>query len=255
MRNSLIVGNWKLNGNKYHITNSVAKLVELCASISRSYIAIAPPVVYLDMVRRNLRDSCIKLCAQNVDPYISGAFTGDVSPIMLQDLNVKYVLIGHSERRIYHNEYDAYVAQKFCIVKKIGLIPILCIGENKKEHACGYTESVCLNQIKVIIKLSGGTVEVFKDSIIAYEPVWAIGSGVSAVPEEVQMIHKSIRNYIESYSINIASSVRILYGGSVTPENVVNFLNQKDIDGVLIGSASLDADKFHDIIKLSEKLN
>ncbi|URJ31281.1 triose-phosphate isomerase [Blochmannia endosymbiont of Camponotus sp.] len=250
MRRLLVIGNWKLNGNKNTITNLIVRLVMACASISKCSVAVAPPVMYLDLVMRYLTNSNIWMCAQDVDIHISGAFTGDVSAAMLQDLNTRYVLIGHSERRIHHKENDAYIAKKFFILKKIGLIPILCIGENKREYDAGQTQSVCLNQIKSVIKLLG--VEAFKDSVIAYEPIWAIGSGMSASPESVQIVHKLIRNYIANYNVSIANKIVIQYGGSVTPENVTQFLNQKDIDGVLVGSASLNADSFSMIVRAAE---
>ncbi|WP_331828562.1 triose-phosphate isomerase [Candidatus Blochmannia sp. SNP] len=250
MRRLLVIGNWKLNGNKNTITNLIIKLVEACANISKCSVAIAPPVVYLDLVMRYLINSNIWLCAQNVDVHVSGAFTGDVSAAMLQDLNTRYVLIGHSERRIHHKENDTYIAKKFFILKKIGLIPILCIGENKREFDSGHTESVCLNQIKSVIKLFG--VEVFNNSVIAYEPIWAIGSGMSASPERVQIVHKLVRNYIANYNVSIANEIVIQYGGSITPENVTQFFNQKDIDGVLVGSASLNVDSFYKIVQAAE---
>lgn len=250
MRRLLVIGNWKLNGNKNTITNLVVKLVKTCANISKCSMAVAPPVMYLDVVMHYLINSNISLCAQNVDIHTSGSFTGDISAAMLQDLNTRYVLIGHSERRIHHKENDAYIAKKFFILKKIGLIPVLCIGENKREYDSGHTQSVCLNQIKSIIKLFG--VEAFKNSVIAYEPTWAIGSGVSAFPENVQVVHRFIRNYIANYNVSIANEIVIQYGGSVTPENVTQFLNQKDIDGVLVGSASLNADSFSMIVQAAE---
>ncbi|WHL25110.1 MAG: triose-phosphate isomerase [Candidatus Blochmannia vicinus] len=250
MRRLLVIGNWKLNGNKNTITDLIIKLVETCANISKCRVAVAPPVMYLDLVMRYLINSNIWLCAQNVDVHVSGAFTGDVSAAMLQDLNTRYVLIGHSERRIHHKENDTYIAKKFFILKKIGLIPILCIGENKKEFDSGHTQMVCLNQIKPVIKLLG--VEAFNNAVIAYEPTWAIGSGMSASPERVQIIHQFIRNYIANYNMSIANEIVIQYGGSVTPENVTQFFNQKDIDGVLVGSASLNADSFSMIVQAAE---
>ncbi|URJ27776.1 triose-phosphate isomerase [Candidatus Blochmanniella camponoti] len=251
MRRLLIIGNWKLNGNKNTITNLIITLVNTFNNISKCSVAIAPPVMYLDIINRYLLNSHIQLCAQNVDIHLSGAFTGDISAEMLQDLNVRYTLIGHSERRIHHKENDVYIAKKFFILKKVGLIPILCIGENKKEYDSGYTQSVCINQINTIIKLLG--IEAFKNAVIAYEPIWAIGSGVSASPENVQLVHKSIRDYIASYDASIADKITIQYGGSVTPENVTQFFDQKDIDGVLVGAASLNANSFSMIVQTAEK--
>jgi len=246
----LIIGNWKLNGNKNTITNLIITLVNTFDNISKCNVAIAPPVMYLDITKRYLLNSRIQLCAQNVDIHLSGSFTGDISAEMLQDLNVRYALIGHSERRIHHKENDAYIAKKFFILKKVGLIPILCVGENKREYDSGYTQSVCINQINTIITLLG--IEAFKNSVIAYEPIWAIGSGASASPENAQLVHKSIRDYIASYDTSIADKITIQYGGSVTPENVTKFFDQKDIDGVLVGAASLNANSFSMIVQTAE---
>ncbi|AAZ41221.1 triosephosphate isomerase [Candidatus Blochmanniella pennsylvanica str. BPEN] len=250
MRRLLIIGNWKLNGNKNTITNLIITLVNTFYNISKCNVAIAPPVMYLDITKRYLLNSRIQLCAQNVDIHLSGSFTGDISAEMLQDLNVRYALIGHSERRIHHKENDAYIAKKFFILKKVGLIPILCVGENKREYDSGYTQSVCINQINTIITLLG--IEAFKNSVIAYEPIWAIGSGASASPENAQLVHKSIRDYIASYDTSIADKITIQYGGSVTPENVTKFFDQKDIDGVLVGAASLNANSFSMIVQTAE---
>lgn len=247
----LIVGNWKLNGNKNLITNFVATLVNNLVGVTKCNVAIAPPMLYLDTVRSYLKNSRIALCAQNVDTNISGAYTGDISAKMLKDLNVQYVLIGHSERRINHQESNLYIARKFSVLKKIGLIPILCIGENKEEYDSGYTNVVCIKQIDEIINLLG--IKAFKNTIIAYEPIWAIGSGIYAVPENVQKTHKFIRDYIAQYDKCLAKQILIQYGGSVTSDNVVQFLSQRDINGVLVGTASLNIDSFINIIKIAEE--
>lgn len=227
-------------------------LVQKLVDIVRCNVVVAPPVVYLDVARSYLINSRIKLCAQNVDVNVSGAFTGDISVTMLKDLNIQYVLIGHSERRRYHRESNVYVAQKFAVLHKIGLTPILCIGENQEEYDSGNTYLVCIEQIDAIIELLG--VQAFQNAVIAYEPVWAIGSRVSAIPEIVQKTHKFIRDYIAQYNECIAKQVIIQYGGSVTPENVAQFLNQNDIDGVLVGAASLNMDSFVQIVRIAEKI-
>lgn len=226
-------------------------LVRLIA-VKKCEVVIAPPVMYLDMVRRYLKGSRIMLCAQNVDINIFGACTGDISAEMLKDLNTQYVLIGHSERRMYHKESNLYIAKKFSILKKIGLVPILCIGENQKEHDAGHTHMVCVKQIDEIIRIMGG-VDAFENTVIAYEPMWAIGSGIHPIPENVQKIHKFIRNYIAQYDAYIARKVLLQYGGSVTSKNVIQFLSQDDIDGVLVGTASLNVNSFVDIVQIVEK--
>lgn len=247
----LIVGNWKLNGSKNMIINLLGVLVEKFCDIVRCNIVIAPPVMYLDVARNCLMNSCIKLCAQNVDINLSGAHTGDISVAMLKDLDTKYVIIGHSERRMNHKESNVCIARKFCVVKKMDLVPILCIGETKEEYNAGYTHVICMQQIDEIIKLLG--VQAFKNSVIAYEPIWAIGSGVSAVPENVQKVHKFIRNYISKFDKFVAKKILIQYGGSVTSDNIRQFLCQSDIDGVLVGSASLNVDSFVNIVKIAEE--
>lgn len=247
----LVIGNWKLNGNKNMVANFFTILEQELVNIKKCNIAVAPPVMYLSIAGCYLmRTKHIKLCAQNVDVSISGAYTGDISAEMLKDLNTRYVLIGHSERRKYHKESNLYIAQKFSVLKKIGLIPVLCIGENKEEYNSGNTYTVCANQIDEIIKSLG--VQAFKNSVIAYEPIWAIGSGLSAIPENVQKIHNFIRNYIAKYDKFIAKQVLIQYGGSVTSKNVFDFLNKNDIDGVLVGTESLNIDSFIKIIKIAE---
>lgn len=250
MKDLLIISNWKLNGNENSITNALTTLTQKFTNLSKCRIVIAPPLVYLNSSKNYLLNinSHIELCAQNVDIHLSGAFTGEVSALMLKDIGVKYVLIGHSERRIYHKETDFDIAEKFSILKNTGLIPILCIGENKTEHDNGIAELVCINQIDSIIKVLG--IQSFKNSIIAYEPIWAIGSGINASPENIQLIHKNIRNHIAKYDPSIADHIIIQYGGSVNTNNVVQFMIQKDIDGILIGSASLDIKNFVIIIEL-----
>lgn len=252
MRNTLIISNWKLNGNKNLITDTFINLTNKLMNVSRCHVVIAPPLIYLDTAKNCLLNinSCIKLCAQNVDIHLSGAFTGEISALMLQEIGVKYVLIGHSERRIHHKESDLDISKKFSISKKVGLCPILCIGENKTEHENGLAQSICIKQIDTIIKLLG--VQSFKDTIIAYEPIWAIGSGITPSPKDVQLIHQSIRNHISQYDQYIANQVPIQYGGSINTNNVVQFISQKDIDGILVGSASLDTDHFLKIIQLIE---
>lgn len=252
MKKLLIIGNWKLHGNKNSIIHFLNTLNNTLINISKCRIVIALPLIYLDMANNYLLNihSCIKLCAQNVSIHLSGAFTGDTSVLMLKDIGIQYVLIGHSEHRIHYNETNLHISKKFSILKKMGLIPILCIGENKKDHDNGIAELVCIKQIDSIIKSIG--VQSLKNSIIAYEPIWAIGSGIHASPKYTQLIHKSIRNHIAQYDPSIANQIAIHYGGSVNSDNVVPFILQPDIDGVLVGSASVDADHFSLIIQLVE---
>lgn len=248
MRDPLVIGNWKLNGNKYMIINLITEICDELSDVTGCNVAIAPPVIYLYLAHQyHLASSCISLCSQNVDTHLSGAFTGEISAKMLKNIGVKYTIIGHSERRIFHKESDEYIAEKFAVLKNIGLVPVLCIGENKAENEAGQTEVVCARQLDAVINKLGS--KAFENTVIAYEPVWAIGTGQSAVPYHAQKVHKFIRGYIACYDLTVAEQVIIQYGGSVNVNNAANLLIQPDIDGVLVGSASLKADIFSGIVK------
>ncbi|WWO95352.1 MAG: triose-phosphate isomerase [Candidatus Dasytiphilus stammeri] len=256
MRNLLIIANWKLNGNKKIIEDYIKilryKLMNINFPEKYCGVVIVPPVMYLDQVNQSLIDlSYISLGAQNVDIHLEGPFTGDISANMLKDFGIKYVIIGHSERRISHQENDDLIATKFAIVKKVGLIPIFCIGENKIENINGETEKVCIRQINSILQTQG--IDAFKNTVIAYEPIWAIGTKHSLSPKDAQSIHKIIRDYIATKNLVIAKQLIIQYGGSVNSDNAYNFFLQPDIDGVLIGKASLNVMTFYKIIQLALK--
>ncbi|CEN32123.1 Triosephosphate isomerase [Candidatus Westeberhardia cardiocondylae] len=252
MKNPIIVGNWKLNGSKNMIHEFFTILLKKMNIHTNCKIIITPPMIYLTLVKHYLNKSPIKLGAQNVDIHSSGAFTGEVSPEMLKDIGVEYVIIGHSERRIYHKENEKCIIKKFSATKNAGLKPILCIGENEKENKTNKTKETCILQINTIIDALG--IKSLKNTIIAYEPIWAIGKGIFPSPTKVQEIHKHIRLYIEKKDQNISKKISIQYGGSINLKNITDFLSQDDIDGVLIGSASLCAKTFLNIIKHVEKL-
>lgn len=247
MRHPLVMGNWKLNGSKHMVINLITALRNELSIVVGCDVAIAPPMIYLDLARRYLDGSRIFLGAQNVDTHLSGAFTGEVSAEMLKDIGAKYILIGHSERRIYHKESDAFISKKFAVLKKTGLIPVLCIGESEAENKTDQTEGVCALQIDAILSSLGA--KAFENSVIAYEPVWAIGTGKSPTPEQAQMVHKFIRDYIAKYDEAVAEQVIIQYGGSVNAGNAAGLVTQPDIDGILVGGASLNADTFAVIVK------
>ncbi|BFI91071.1 triose-phosphate isomerase [Enterobacterales bacterium endosymbiont of Anomoneura mori] len=250
MKKSLIIANWKLNGNKYFINDYIKKLLYEINKNKINNVIIAPPLIYLQKIIEKLKNSNIKVCAQNVDINLFGAFTGEISVAMLKDIGVKYVLIGHSERRINHNENDEIIYKKFKIVKENNLIPILCIGETYNEKKNGKTKEVCYNQINYIIKKMG--IKVLENCIIAYEPVWAIGKDISINYLEIQKIHKFIRSKIYLYDKKISKEIVIQYGGSVTDKNIKELLIQPDINGVLVGNSSLNFDIFLKIIKFSK---
>ncbi|MEM6162461.1 triose-phosphate isomerase [Erwinia sp. P6884] len=247
MRHPLVMGNWKLNGSKTLVKELIAGLRDELSTVDGCGVAIAPPVMYLDLAKHAASGSHIALGAQNVDVNLSGAFTGEVSADMLKDIGAKYIIIGHSERRTYHKESDELVAKKFAVLKNAGLIPVLCIGETEAENEAGKTEEVCARQIDAVLTTQGA--EAFNGVVIAYEPVWAIGTGKSATPAQAQAVHKFIRDHIAKQDAAVAEQVIIQYGGSVNDKNAAELFAQPDIDGALVGGASLKADAFAVIVK------
>ncbi|OCG01160.1 triose-phosphate isomerase [Gilliamella sp. wkB112] len=251
MRKPLVMGNWKLNGSIDMAKDLVAGLRNALSTDAGCDIAIAPPVVYLDFVKHQLGGSNIFLGAQDVDVNLSGAFTGENSATMLKEVGVTHVIIGHSERRTYHKESDELIAKKFAVLKEAGLIPVLCIGESEAENEAGQTQAVCARQIDAVINALG--VQAFNGAVIAYEPIWAIGTGKSATPAQAQAVHKFIRDHIAKKDAKVAEQVIIQYGGSVNDKNAAELFTQPDIDGALVGGASLKADAFAVIVKAAEK--
>ena len=250
MRHPLVMGNWKLNGSRHMVNELVANLRKELAGVTGCAVAIAPPDMYLDLAKRAADGSHIVLGAQNVDVNLSGAFTGETSAEMLKDIGAKYIIIGHSERRTYHKESDEFIAKKFAVLKEQGLIPVLCIGETEAENEAGKTEEVCARQIDAVLKTQGAAA--FEGAVIAYEPVWAIGTGKSATPAQAQAVHKFIRDHIAKADAKVAEQVIIQYGGSVNAGNAAELFTQPDIDGALVGGASLKADAFAVIVKAAE---
>ncbi|MDR7345136.1 triosephosphate isomerase [Pantoea alhagi] len=247
MRHPLVMGNWKLNGNKKMVSDLIDGLRKELNAVQGCGVAIAPPVMYLDQAQQALADSQIVLGAQNVDVNLSGAFTGEVSADMLKDIGARYIIIGHSERRTYHKESDEFIAKKFAVLKEAGLTPVLCIGETEAENEAGKTEEVCARQIDAVLESQGAAA--FNDAVIAYEPIWAIGTGKSATPAQAQAVHKFIRDHIAKKDAKVAEQVIIQYGGSVNDKNAAELFAQPDIDGALVGGASLKADAFAVIVK------
>jgi triosephosphate isomerase len=240
MRSSLIAGNWKMNGS----LQSVAELVDgiKAGDAGKAELAVFPPAVYLMKVGGMLADSNCALGAQNVCDQQIGAYTGEVAATMLKECGCRYALVGHSERRSLYLETDQLVAARFAMAIASGLIPILCVGETLDEREQGKTETVVARQIDAVIGLSG--IGGIAQAVIAYEPVWAIGTGKVATPDQAQEVHAFIRGKLAQLDIGIAEQVKILYGGSMNPSNAAELLSQDDIDGGLIGGASLKADDF-----------
>jgi triosephosphate isomerase len=203
---------------------------------------VCPPFVYLQEISRALHQSSIDLGAQDVCAEPQGAFTGEVSAAMLKDVGCEYVIVGHSERRLIYRESDQLVARKFAAAQAKALMPILCVGEQLAEREANRTEEVVARQLDAVLELSG--VEAFVQAVIAYEPVWAIGTGRNATPEQAQDVHAFIRARLAARNAKIAGETRILYGGSVKAGNAAELFARPDVDGGLIGGASLKADEF-----------
>ncbi|MDT8398858.1 MAG: triose-phosphate isomerase [Pseudomonadales bacterium] len=246
MRRSLIAANWKMNGRKDGIGVLIQSI--LAHTEARSYdLVICPPSLYMSQVQQQLVGTSVVLGAQNVFTCDSGAFTGEISAAMLRDFVCPYVIVGHSERRELFAESDAQAAEKFSVVQAQGLIPIFCVGETLKQHEAGRTEAVILRQLDAV--LSGKDVQVLRQAVVAYEPVWAIGTGLTARPEQAQQVHAMIRARVAELDKSVADGLRIIYGGSVKAENAASLFLEPDIDGVLVGGASLIADEFISICK------
>ncbi|MEM7562227.1 MAG: triose-phosphate isomerase [Pseudomonadota bacterium] len=240
MRTCLIAGNWKMNGS----LESVIDLVEgiKAGDSGKADLAVCPPSVFLMKVGGMLSGSRVALGAQNVCDQVSGAFTGEISAAMLLESGCQYAIVGHSERRSLYGETDALVANRFARAAEAGLTPILCIGETLEEREQGVTESIVSRQLDAVIDAHG--IAMIGRSVIAYEPVWAIGTGKVATPEQAQAVHEFVRNKLASTDAAVAAKVQILYGGSMNPGNAAELLSQPDIDGGLIGGAALKAVDF-----------
>jgi len=242
MRQILVAGNWKLNGSKEVTKQLIEGIKSGVGRVNNAEVAVCPPYIYLPQVAELLKDSPINWGGQNMCSQESGAYTGEISAQMLRDYNCKYVIIGHSERRTIFAESDHDIAKKFVAATNAGLIPILCVGELLEQRESGQTEDVVAQQLKAVLTLAG--IEKFSNSVIAYEPVWAIGTGKTATSQQAQDVHKFIRGLLQKENVDIAQNTQILYGGSVKPENAKELFAQDDIDGGLIGGASLTADSF-----------
>ena len=247
MRQVLVAGNWKLNGSHATIETLISGIKKGMGQVTQAEVAVCPPFVYLSMVRDQLDGTTIALGAQDVCDEDAGAFTGEVSAPMLKEVGCKYVIVGHSERRNIYGESDEFTARKFAAVKRAGLRPILCVGELLEEREQGVTEQVVARQLDAVLQLEG--VAGFGDAVVAYEPVWAIGTGKTATPQQAQDVHAFIRQRISQHDQIVAENMRILYGGSVKGSNAEELFAMQDIDGGLIGGAALKAEEFLTICK------
>lgn len=241
MRRKLVAGNWKMHGS---LAENEALLSGILAGMAdvKAGVAVCVPFPYLAQVQAKLSGSAIRWGAQNLSEQPKGAFTGEVSASMLKDFGCAYVIVGHSERRAIYGESDELVAEKFAAAQAAGLTPILCVGETLAERESGITETVVARQMDAVIAKCG--VASLAKAVVAYEPVWAIGTGVTASPEQAQAVHAFIRAKVRGLDAGVADGLVIQYGGSMKPGNAVELLGQPDIDGGLIGGAALNAEEF-----------
>lgn len=242
MRQPLVAGNWKMNGSTDSVTALLAGIKAGIDSVTTAEMAVCPPYVYIPQAATTLAGTPVSYGAQDVSDQESGAYTGEVSPGMLTDMGCTYAIVGHSERRSIYGESDEFTASKFAAARKAGLVPILCVGELLEEREQGITQQVVERQLDAVINLEG--IAAIGSSVIAYEPVWAIGTGKTATPDQAQEVHAFIRSKLAGLDASVAAGVRILYGGSMNPGNAADLLAMEDIDGGLIGGASLKPDDF-----------
>lgn len=241
----MVAGNWKMHGSRCGVQSLLKAIKDGGQKYSGIDIAVFPSYVHLGEVENVLADSLISWGAQNLYVGESGAFTGEVSGPMLVDYGCQYVLVGHSERRILFHEDLLLVASKFKSALQFGLQPVLCIGETLAERERNETESVIRDQLESVVHTV--SINLFRHAVIAYEPVWAIGTGLTATPEQAQTVHAFIRSCLARHNVEVANTVRILYGGSVKADNAKGLFAMPDIDGGLVGGASLDAKSFLEI--------
>jgi len=242
MRQPLVAGNWKMNGSRDSVKTLVTGINAGMADISGVSVVVCAPYVFLADVQALLEGSAVELGAEDCATETSGAYTGEVAAAMLPEFGCSFVIVGHSERRSLYGESDEVVAAKYAKVQEAGMTPILCIGELLDEREQGITEQVVARQLDAVINASG--VASLANAVIAYEPVWAIGTGLTASPEQAQQVHAFIRSRVAGHDAEVAAGVRILYGGSMKPSNAAELIGQADVDGGLIGGASLVADDF-----------
>lgn len=250
MRTPIIAGNWKMNKTASEARGFFSEFIKLIKDVKDVEIIIAPPFTALSAAVDAVKDTKIKISAQDMFWEEKGAFTGEISPIMIKDAGCSHCIIGHSERRQFFGDTDEAVSKKIKAALKFGLIPIVCIGENLKQREANKTMKVIETQLQG--GLTGFSENDMDKIILAYEPVWAIGTGKTATPAQAQEVHKFIRDYIKKKAGDkIADGMRILYGGSVTPENIKGLMTEEDIDGALVGGASLKPDSFAGIVRFS----
>ena len=251
MRTPLIAGNWKMNGSRASIKSLLEGMLAGMGEVKTAHVAVCAPFIYIPDVATQLAGSRIAWGAQNVSTEAKGAFTGETAASMLVEYGCKYTIVGHSERRTLYGETDAMVAKKYAVVLEAGMTPIFCIGETLAEREQGVTEQVVARQVNAVIEAHG--VQSLSKGVIAYEPVWAIGTGKTATPQQAQDVHAYIRQLIAKKDKAVAEGVVIQYGGSMNAQNAKELLAMPDIDGGLIGGASLKAEDFLTICKAANR--
>ena len=249
-RRPLVAGNWKMHGSLREAARLVGELLTRGAGTGSPEVVVCPPFVHLADVGRQLAGSRIGLGAQDVCAEEAGAHTGEVSAAMLADIGCRYVIVGHSERRALYGEADGLVARKFVAAGRHALVPILCVGETLAEREGNATATVVLRQLDAVVAAAG--IGAFAAAVVAYEPVWAIGTGRTALPGQAQEVHALIRGRIAEKDATIGASLRVIYGGSVKAGNAAELFAMPDVDGGLIGGASLSADEFGTICRSAE---
>lgn len=245
MRSKLVAGNWKMHGELIQNRDLLNAVVSKTKHLQQVECAVCVPYPYLSQVQLALLGSHVSWGAQNLSQHDKGAYTGEVSGAMLADFGCRYVIVGHSERRVLYGEDSNLVALKFKAAQVAGLTPVLCIGETLEQRESGVTEQVIAEQLDAVVRLNGA--DALSRSVLAYEPVWAIGTGKTATPQQAQDVHIFIRKKVAAHSDSLAASLKILYGGSVKAGNARELFSMPDIDGGLIGGASLDAGEFSSI--------
>ncbi|HAE99940.1 MAG TPA: triose-phosphate isomerase [Methylophilaceae bacterium] len=249
----IIVANWKMHGNLQKNALLIQQYLTQLSDLKNTKVVVCAPYPYLAQVQTLLTGRGIAWGAQNMGKYEQGAYTGEVSAEMLCDFGCQYVILGHSERSTAYCESDVNIAEKFMLAKQYGITPILCVGETLIEREAGVMEMVVGKQLDTIIRLYG--VEVFADAIISYEPIWAIGTGLAATPEQAQAMHDFIRHKLSALNSEAIARLKILYGGSVNPQNAVQLLTVDGVDGGLVGKCSLNAQDFIKICRSVDGLS
>jgi triosephosphate isomerase len=249
-RRPIVAGNWKLNGSQAESAALLAGIKQGLGTVKRAQAVVCPPYILIPLAAKELTGTVAAWGGQNLDTHKSGAYTGEVSGPMLKDFGCTYVIVGHSERRALFGETDQVVAEKFKAAQEAGLTPILCVGELLAEREANQTEAVVARQLDTVVNLVG--IGALTKSVIAYEPVWAIGTGKTASPQQAQAVHHFIRTRLAANDATVADGLCILYGGSMKGSNAKELISQPDIDGGLIGGASLNAEEFLTICRAAE---